>query len=348
MKNFFKNKNILITGHTGFKGSWLTLILLYLQSNVCGYALKPKRLSLYNVLNLHNKLRKNKFSDIRDYDKLEKFVIKTEPDIIFHLAAQPIVSEGYLKPRYTWEVNAEGTLNLLKISEKLKKKCSLVIITTDKVYKDLGKKKYSEHAELEGADPYSLSKVVVENITNAWIKIKKNKKIKISVARAGNVIGGGDWSKNRLIPDIVRNNFKKKNTYIRRPKFIRPWQYVLKVLEGYLILAKKNYLSKTSKYGGAYNFGPRVSECKTVYKVVKEFSKHWETKVIFKSNKKKFKETEYLFLNSAKAKSELGWSSSYSLKETIQKTCNWYKNFYFNKKHIYELSIQEIKDCLKI
>ena len=141
MKDFFKKKNILITGHTGFKGSWLSLMLLYMQSNVYGYSLKPKRLSLFNTLKLNTKLKSNKFSDIRNYKKLENFVLKSKPDIIFHLAAQPIVSEGYLKPRYTWDVNVNGTLNLLKISEKLKKKCSLVIITTDKVYKDLGKKK---------------------------------------------------------------------------------------------------------------------------------------------------------------------------------------------------------------
>ncbi len=347
MKKFFKQKNILITGHTGFKGSWLSLMLLYMQSNVYGYSLKPKKLSLFNALNLNSKLKGNKFSDIRDYKQLEKFILKTKPDIIFHLAAQPIVSEGYIKPRYTWEVNVNGTLNLLKISEKLKKKCSLVIITTDKVYKDLGKKKYDENSELNGEDPYSASKVAVENLIREWRKTKTNKKVNISVARAGNVVGGGDWSKNRLIPDLVRNTLKKRKTFVRRPKSIRPWQYVLKVLEGYLILAKKNYLYPKSRFDTSFNFGPRISECKTVFNVVQEFRKNWNTKIIFKSNLENFKETDYLLLNSKKAKSQLDWFSSYSLKETIQKTCNWYKNFYFNKKYIYEFSIEEIKDCLK-
>ncbi len=347
MKDFFKKKNILITGHTGFKGSWLSLMLLYMQGNVYGYSLKPKRLSLFNSLRLNTKLKGNKFSDIRNYKELENFVLKSKPDIIFHLAAQPIVSEGYLKPRYTWDVNVNGTLNLLKISEKLKKKCSLIIITTDKVYKDLGKKKYDENSELSGDDPYSNSKVAVENLIKEWRKTNTNKKVKISVARAGNVVGGGDWSKNRLIPDLVRNISKKRKTFIRRPKSIRPWQYVLKVLQGYLILAKKNYFSKNNQFNTAYNFGPRVSECKTVYNVVREFKKNWDAKIIYKSNIKIFKETDYLFLNSKKAQLELNWLSTYSLKETIQKTCSWYKNFYFNKKNIYQISIKEIKDCLK-
>ncbi len=348
MRNFYKNKNILITGHSGFKGSWLSLMLLYLNSNIYGYSLKPKKLSLFNILKLNTKITGNKFCDIRNYKQLEKFFLKSNPDIVFHLAAQPIVSESYLKPIYTWEVNVEGTLNILKASEKLKKKCTLVIITTDKVYKDLGKKKYDENAKLGGDDPYSASKVAVENLINEWRKIKKNKKVKITVARAGNVIGGGDWSKNRLIPDLVRNVSKKKITYIRRPKSIRPWQYVLKVLEGYLILAKKNYLSNSDQFDEPFNFGPRISECKSVYSVVKEFNNNWKTRVIYKSNMKKFKETDYLFLNSKKAKSKLNWLSSYSLKQTIKKTCVWYKNFYLKKGNIYNFSIKEIKDCLKI
>jgi len=348
MISFYKNKNIIITGHTGFKGSWLTLMLILLGSNVFGYSLKPKKLSLFNCLKLNKKLSGNKFSDIRNYNKLEKFIIKSKPDLIFHLAAQPIVSEGYLKPLYTWNVNVDGTLNLLKVTDKLKKKCSVVIITTDKVYKDIGKKKYSEESELEGKDPYSSSKVAVENLTDAWRKINNNKKIKITVARAGNVIGGGDWSKNRLIPDLIKNIVNKKITYIRRPESIRPWQYVIKVLEGYMILAKKNYLSKSNKYDCAYNFGPKVSECKKVRIVVGEFTKNWKTKVIYKSNIKKFQETEYLFLNSKKAKIELNWFSPLSLKETIRKTCDWYKIFYFNKKNIYKYSVKEIKDCLKL
>tara|TARA_B100001057_G_scaffold500257_1_gene614335 strand:- start:2456 stop:3502 length:1047 start_codon:yes stop_codon:yes gene_type:complete len=348
MKNFYKNKNILITGHSGFKGSWLSLMLLYLKSNIYGFSLKPKRLSLFNILKLNRKITKNKFCDIRNYKQLEKFVSRSNPDIIFHLAAQPIVSEGYLKPVYTWEVNVEGTLNLLKASEKIKKNCTLAIITTDKVYKDLGKKKYDENATLGGDDPYSASKVAVENLINEWRKVKKNKKVKITVARAGNVIGGGDWSKNRLIPDLVRNVSKKKFTYIRRPKSIRPWQYVLKVLEGYLILAKKTYQSNASQFDGPFNFGPQISECKSVYNVVKEFNNNWKIRVRYKSNLKNFKETDYLFLNSKKAKSKLNWLSSYSLKQTIQKTCMWYKNFYLKKNNIYNFSIKEIKDCLKI
>ena len=205
-----------------------------------------------------------------------------------------------------------------------------------------------ENAKLGGDDPYSASKVAVENLIVEWKKIKKNKKVKITVARAGNVIGGGDWSKNRLIPDLVRNISKKKFTYIRRPKSIRPWQYVLKVLEGYLILTKKNYLSNSSQFDEPFNFGPQISECKSVYAVVNEFNNNWKTKVIYKSNMKKFKETNYLFLNSKKAKSKLNWLSSYPLKQTIKKTCVWYKNFYLKKGNIYNFSIKEIKDCLKI
>lgn len=348
MKNFYKNKKVIVTGHTGFKGSWLTIILKFLGSNVYGYALKPKKLSLFNALNLKDKLVKNKFSDIRNYLSLKSFILKTKPDIIFHLAAQSIVSEGYLKPEYTWDVNVDGTLNLLKTTEQLKKKCTLIVVTTDKVYKDLGKKKYDEESILEGNDPYSSSKVVVEKIVENWKKIRKNTNVKISVARAGNVIGGGDWSKDRLIPDLIKNTILKKKTNIRNPNFIRPWQYVIKVLEGYLLLAKKNYISKNNYYNSAFNFGPKISECKMVKDVIKEFSKNWKIKITYKHNGKKFKETSYLFLNSKKAKKSLKWVSSYSLAKTIQYTSDWYKKFYYNKKDIYQYSLQQIKKCIKI
>lgn len=348
MRDFYKNKKIVITGHTGFKGSWLSLMLKYLGSNVYGYALKPNKLSLYNVLNLKTKLVDNKFSDIRNYLALKKFILNTKPDIIFHLAAQSIVSEGYMKPKYTWDVNVDGTVNLLKITEMLQKKCTIIIVTTDKVYKDLGKKKYDENSDLEGNDPYSSSKVVVEKIVENWKKVRKNKKIKISVARAGNVIGGGDWSKNRLIPDLIKNAVSKKTTEIRNPNFIRPWQYVIKVLEGYLLLAKKNYLSKNNFYNSPFNFGPKISECKMVKEVIKETAKNWQIKTTYKYTGKKFKETSYLLLNSKKAKQNLEWNSSYSLAKTIKYTSDWYKIFYYNKKNIYEYSLQQIKECIKI
>ena len=347
MKNFYKNKKIVITGHTGFKGSWLTLIFLFLNSKVYGYSLKPNKISLFNVLSLKKKIKKNQFNDIRNTKKLENFIKQSNPDLIFHLAAQPIVSEGYVKPNYTWDVNVNGTLNLLKATEKLKKKCSVIIITTDKVYKDEGKKHYSESSDLGGTDPYSISKVGVEKLIEIFRRINRNNRISISVARAGNVIGGGDWQKNRLIPDLVKNNIRNKKTYIRNPKSTRPWQYVIKVLQGYLILGMKNYLSKNKKYETAYNFGPKSSECKSVKYVIKEFSKNWDTRVIFGNNIKKFKEANYLFLNSKKAKKELNWQSLYSLKKSIRRTINWYKEFYFNKANIFKYSLNEVKESFK-
>tara|TARA_B100000029_G_scaffold476947_1_gene521515 strand:- start:8728 stop:9780 length:1053 start_codon:yes stop_codon:yes gene_type:complete len=347
MKNFYKNKKIIITGHTGFKGSWLTLMLSYLGANIHGFSLKPKSLSLFKILNLEKKILLNNYSDIRNFNKLNNFIKKSKPDLIFHLAAQPIVSEGFSKPKYTWDVNVNGTLNLLKSLDNIKKKCAVVIITTDKVYLDKGKKSYIEESELGGSDPYSISKVAVEKLTSQWIKINKSKNLKISVARAGNVVGGGDWSKNRLIPDLVRKGNKKSNkVYIRNPGSIRPWQYVLGVLVGYLKLGMKTYKSENKKFQSPYNFGPNIGDCKNVKYIVSIFLKFWNSKIIYKSNIKKFKETKYLFLNSKKARKDLNWISRSNLNSTIKKTLNWYKHYYY-KKNIFQYSLNEIKNTLK-
>ena len=254
---FWGKKKILITGHTGFKGTWLSLWLNKLSADVYGISLPPPK----NEKNLFNlvKLKKNinsYFIDIRKKKKLEKTIIKIKPEIIFHLAAQPLVKESYKNPFNTIDTNILGTVNLLEICRKHKFVKTIIVITTDKVYENREQKKpYDENSKLGGFDPYSSSKACVELIVSSYRNSYfKKKGVSIATARAGNVIGGGDWSANRIIPDAVNAWGKNKSLIIENPKSTRPWQHVLDSLYGYLLLAQK--ISKNHKLSGAYNFGP--------------------------------------------------------------------------------------------
>ena len=326
MISFYKNKNIIITGHTGFKGSWLTLMLILLGSNVFGYSLKPKKLSLFNCLKLNKKLSGNKFSDIRNYNKLEKFIIKSKPDLIFHFAAQPIVSEGYLKPLYTWNVNVDGTLNLLKVTDKLKKKCSVVIITTDKVYKINKKNKiYNEFDELGCYDPYSSSKVCTEIVVNCYVNSffkKTTLNNRISTVRAGNVVGGGDYSENRLLPDIIKSINNNSKLTVRNPNNIRPWQHVIEPLVGYLTLAEYQFKGKINEKNNVWNFGPKKNSFKKVMDIIKIMQKFSFFNLTIKKDEK-YNETEVLKLNSNKSKKKLKWYSKMTLQSTLKEVFDW-------------------------
>ena len=248
LNKFWNKKKVFVTGHTGFKGSWLCIILKYLNADVYGFSLKPEKKSLFIKSKIEKEITSNTYADINDILNLKKNIKKSKPEIIFHLAAQPLVLESYIKPLKTFQTNIMGTLNLLQCIREVKSIKSVVIITTDKVYK-INKKDiiYKEIDQLGGFDPYSASKVGVEIVVDSYIKSffsKSNLKNRISTARAGNVIGGGDFSNNRLVPDIIKAiNYKKKLT-IRNPNHIRPWQHVLDPIMGYLILQENNMKKK--------------------------------------------------------------------------------------------------------
>lgn len=354
LQKFFKNKKVLITGHTGFKGSWLTQILLNWGAKVSGIALKPNtKPSLFQILGLEKKIR-NHFCDIRDFKKISEIIKKEKPEIIFHLAAQPLVRDSYDNPLYTFETNIIGTANILQAIKETNTVKAVVIITTDKVYenKESGLP-FKENDKLGGYDPYSASKAAAEIVIGSYIRsffnpVDYNKKHKtlIASARAGNVLGGGDWQKDRLVPDIVRAVFERKEKIIiRNPKAIRPWQYVLEPLFGYLLLSEKLYQGK-KELCGAWNFGPKESNYLTVEQLTKTAIKilgqgSYEIKRDYGKH-----EARLLKLDSNKAKKLLGWQSQLGIETILEFACDWYKAFY-GKKNIIDLTNQQINYFFK-
>lgn len=352
MKNLFKNKKVIITGHTGFKGSWLTVWLLNLGAKIIGISKDiPTKPSLFKSLKLKRKIINIKL-DIRNNKVLKKKIKKYQPDFIFHLAAQSLVKKSYLDPLYTFQTNTIGTLNILNSLDQLKKKCTIILVTSDKSYKNLEiKRGYHENDVLGGIDPYSASKGAAELIINSYIKnfLLKNKNINVGVARAGNVIGGGDWSDYRLVPDCVKSWSQNLKAVIRNPNSTRPWQHVLEAVGGYLIFASK--LSKnTNLRGEIFNFGPSTNKVFSVMKVVKNFKKYWPKVLWVTKNKKKSKFTEstLLKLNSKKAKRLLKWKSVLTFNETIKLTAEWYKDYYNNSKTAKKQTINQIKNYQEI
>ena len=344
--NIYKNKKIIITGHTGFKGAWLTFCLHLMGAKILGISkdiiTKP---SLYKTLKLDEKI-KTKFIDIKDYKKIEKIFSKFRPNFVFHLAAQSLVKKSLEKPRETFVTNSVGTLNILSALKNLKNNCKSVIITSDKSYLNVEQKKgYKETDRLGGVDPYSASKASAEMIINSYHKsfLKDNKNISLVVARAGNVIGGGDWSEDRLIPDCVKAWSKKKPVSIRNLKSTRPWQHVLEAIGAYLYLGYLLYKNRGNIDGEAFNFGPAYKKNYSTGEVLKNLKINWPINVKIKVLKKqKFKESNLLKLNCDKAK-KIGWRGILNLNETLTLTTSWYKTFYYNKSSIIEISKVQIK-----
>lgn len=350
--NIFKNKKILVTGHTGFKGSWLSLWLLMIGSKVYGISkeivTKP---SHYNSIKLDKKV-KEYFFDLNDFKKTRKIIKRIKPDYIFHLAAQAIVKKSYQDPMQTWQSNLIGTLNILETLRSFKNRCNVVIITSDKVYKNIETERgYHENDLIGGDDPYSASKGATEILLNSYLKsfnIKKNSKIALSIARAGNVIGGGDWSEGRLIPDCIKFWRKKKRVKIRNPKSTRPWQHVLEVLAGYLKLAVQLSKNKDFFHGQAYNFGPNKYSKFTVMQILTLIKKRLKNINWTIEKKSNFKEAKLLKLNSKKANKFLKWKCVLNTNETISMVIAWYLNFYTRQIPNEEFSMMQIKKYLKI
>ena len=345
--NFWKGKRIFITGHTGFKGSWLCIFLNLLGAKIIGYALKPKsKLNLFDSAKIKKIIKKSVIADIRNYKKLYSEIKKSRADIIFHLAAQSLVRNSYLHPKKTFDTNVSGTLNVLECVRKIKKVRSAVIITSDKVY-DISKNKiFKETDKLGGLDPYSASKVCCEFLFSSYLHsfFSVNFKQKLATARAGNVIGGGDYSEDRLIPDIYASARKSKKIILRNPKSIRPWQHVLEPLSGYLLLAEKLYKNQLKGKVQNWNFGPNLSSCKSVRYITKKFAKPLNLKIkVVKLKSKTFKlETRLLRLSNQKSKKYLNWQPKWTLNKSINKIIEWNKQKK-NKKplHICENQIKE-------
>lgn len=327
-EEFYSGKKVLVTGHTGFKGSWLTLWLTMMGAKVLGYALEPNTdPSLFNVLNLHKDID-HVISDIRDFEKLREVITEFKPEIVFHLAAQPLVRLSYREPRLTYETNMMGTVNLLEAIRQTKSVRAVVNVTSDKCYENKewvwG---YREIDPMGGYDPYSSSKGCSELITAAYRNSYfKNTETAIASARAGNVIGGGDWAEDRLIPDIVRSLSQGKQIIIRNPKATRPWQHVLEPLSGYLLLGKLLY-EKGQKFAEAWNFGPSDSSVMTVEEIVKKSIEIWGSGSYVVDSSEQPHEANLLKLDVSKAEWKLGWHSKIDTKEAIMSTIDWYLKF---------------------
>ena len=351
MKNIievFKNKKVLITGHTGFKGGWLCKLLLEFGSKVSGISLEADKISLYNLLKLDNEVDSH-ICDIRKLENIDRIIKEINPDIIFHLAAQPLVIESYNNPLYTFETNIMGTINILEAIRKLNNLECAVMITTDKVYDNKewawG---YRENDSLGGNDPYSSSKACVELAVKSY---KKSffENLNIATARAGNVIGGGDFAKDRIIPDIVRAIENNEAVELRNPNSVRPWQHVLDVLYGYLLTAynliKNNKNISANKNGElpSYNFAP-IDNKRTVEYITKVFIESiGKGSYKIKTQDTNKKEMNILRLDSSLARKELLWEEKFDTDEAIKQTALWYREYLDNK----DITNKQIKDYIK-
>ena len=334
LKNTYKGKKVFLTGHTGFKGSWMLLILEWLGADVYAYSLAPEDSpSLYDLIDGNSRCR-SVIGDIRDRQKMERVILDFQPDFIFHLAAQALVRTSYENPIETYETNVLGTANLLDAIRRLEKKCNVVIVTTDKVYEnnELGNP-YTENDPLGGYDPYSSSKACAEIVSSSYRrsffhpdKYETHKKA-IATARAGNVIGGGDWNKDRIIPDLIRSLSKGETLQVRSPNSVRPWQHVLEPLAGYLWLGVK-LEEDPKKYAQAYNFGPYPEDDLKVEALVKKAIEIWGSgEYKDASDPNAPHEAKLLTLDINKAISELGWKPLLNSSQAIALTLEWYKQF---------------------
>jgi CDP-glucose 4,6-dehydratase len=345
----FLGRTVLVTGHTGFKGSWLALWLNELGAKVSGYALDPDTTPNHFEAAQINQLLLNDFrADVRDKEKIRQAVKEVKPDFIFHLAAQPLVLDSYKKPYETFEINVLGTANLLDVINELEHPAVVVVVTSDKCYLNDGSgRAFIESDSLGGHDPYSASKaateILVESYRSSFFSSEENG-VSLATVRAGNVIGGGDWCQNRIVPDCMRAFSNNEPVKLRSPGSTRPWQHVLEPLSGYLLLASR--MSTSSKiYSTAWNFGPNESNEKSVEDLTKALSENWPGSSWGLSEESgKNNEAKILSISSAKAASELGWRPTWGFDETVAETVDWYRTYYESQtKVMREFSLETIK-----
>ena len=354
--NFWAEKQVLVTGHTGFKGSWLSLWLSQLGARVTGISIEPDTSpNLCTQLDLIKRIENHHITDIRNVEKVAEIVKACRPDVVFHLAAQPLVRRSYQQPLSTWAINVQGCLNLLEALKISDNKCAVVMITTDKVYEnkdwDFG---YRECDRLGGIDPYSASKAAAELAISSWRESFCGKEghqtehLEIATARAGNVIGGGDWSEDRIIPDPIRALTTDRPICIRNPQATRPWQHVLEPLSGYMRLAEAllNESKKDISHNSlceAFNFGPKIESNLSVLSLIEQILKHWPGTYIDLSSANEPHEAHRLHLQIDKAYHRLSWQPKWSFTTTVEKTVNWYKKAN-NGYDPYECCLEDIED----
>lgn len=351
----YKDKNVLITGNTGFKGSWMSMVLLRLNAHVTGYALDPPTSpSVYEQLGLKNKI-KQYTNDVRSLSEIQQCIEETKPDIIFHLAAQPLVHESYKNPLDTISTNTLGTANLLQAINSSGISTNVICITSDKSYENqewlYG---YREDDTLGGYDPYSASKaaaeVIIKSFRNSYFNPEKYMEhgVKLASVRAGNVIGGGDWSSDRIVPDCIRNLEQKQSIYVRKPYATRPWQHVLEPVCGYLLLGVKmfNENIKSNEFSTAFNFGPQITSNQPVKKLVEEIIKNWGSGEWTHDSDEFAHEASLLNLAIDKAYHLLDWHPTWDFKTTVNKTVAWYKQR-FKKENMVKFTEDQIEEYMK-
>lgn len=348
--NFWQGKSVFLTGHTGFKGSWLSLWLTSLGAKVSGYALAPDTTpNLFNVLNLQDSLAHSQIADIRDLDSLKKAVNRVRPDIVIHMAAQPLVRYSYTHPVETYAINVMGTVNLLESLRSVNSVRATVVVTTDKCYENTERLVgYQEHEPMGGYDPYSSSKGCVELVAAAYRKSFfsvdqfARHQHSIASARAGNVIGGGDWSVDRLIPDAIKAFEVGQALSIRNPLATRPWQHVLEPLSGYLVLAQALY-EKGAAFAQGWNFGPADSDARSVQAVTNLLISTWGSPASWVQDASEHPhEAHSLKLDITKASKQLGWVPKWNLETAIEKIVQWQKA-YQNKQDMKAISLAQIQ-----
>jgi CDP-glucose 4,6-dehydratase len=355
LKKTYKGKKVFLTGHTGFKGAWMLKTFSLLGAEVTGYALEPQTKNDLFYLIEGEKICNSVIADLRDKKRLEKELLDFQPDFVFHLAAQPLVRLSYDIPAETFEVNVIGTANVLDAVRLLEKKCDVVFITTDKVYhNNEWIYPYRENDRLGGYDPYSASKACAELVIDSYRNSFFNSKTYelhqkgIAVVRAGNVIGGGDWSKDRLIPDIAKAFVSDKAVIIRNPKSVRPWQHVLEPIAGYLLLGA-SLQNEPIKFSSAYNFGPHLSDALSVEEMLKFAIQSWgKGDYEVKSDGNEVHEAKLLKLDISKVISDLEWQPKMNAVGAVNMTIDWYKTFFDNPKIILDFTSRQIDEFFRL
>lgn len=347
--DFYKDKHVLITGHTGFKGSWLSKVLSDAGAIITGYSLEPPTSpNLFSLCKFSERYT-SIIGDIRDLSKLREVFDKSKPDIVFHLAAQPIVRESYINPQFTYETNVMGTVNILECIRLSTYVKSFINVTTDKVYENKewawG---YRENETLNGFDPYSNSKSCSELVTQSYKNsFFSDNRVAISTARAGNVIGGGDFAKDRIIPDCVRAALNNEKIIVRNPNSVRPYQHVLEPIFAYILLAQKQY--EDGRYAGCYNVGPDETDCKTTGELVSIFCKQWNGEITWESTSPGGgpHEANFLKLDCSKIKKELNWKPQWNTEKAVEKVVEWSK-CWVEQKDVNDCMSNQIREYLNM
>jgi CDP-glucose 4,6-dehydratase len=348
VSDFWQGKKVFLTGHTGFKGGWLTLWLQSLGARVYGYALNPPTTpNLFTVADVAGALVSSTIADICDVASLEKAMHSAQPDIVFHLAAQPLVRYSYAEPVETYATNVMGTVNLFEAVRKTSSVRAVINVTTDKCYENKETlRPYQEGDAMGGYDPYSSSKGCSELVTAAYRRsFLAEAGVSVATARAGNVIGGGDWSEDRLIPDFLRAIDKNQPLIIRSPNAIRPWQHVLEPLAGYLLLAESLYI-QGDKFAQGWNFGPSDEDAQTVAWIVDKLIATMPNASWKVDEQPQLHEANYLKLDSSKARSQLGWQPSWNLETALEKIVDWHHAWH-NQKDMRQFSLDQIASYQK-